>query len=259
MRSEIAIPRLVVAGTSSGVGKTTFTVGLVRALRSRGLKVAVFKCGPDYLDPTYHARAAGATSHNLDGWMMGGEAVVSTFVRASEGADIAIIEGVMGLFDGASATEQSGSTAEIAKWLDAPVLLVVDASGMARSVAAVGRGFAEFDRELRLAALICNRVGSKGHLEILKEASAHPPVIGGLPKEASAAFPERHLGLRTAEELAGVDALFSRWGALVNEWCEVDKIISIAAKAPPLPGAIPMTATARRTSRCTIGIAYDEA
>ncbi len=259
MPFEIRIPRLVVAGTASGVGKTTFTVGLVYALRSRGLKVAVFKCGPDYLDPTYHSRAAGVRSHNLDGWMMGREAVTATFVRAAAESDIAIIEGVMGLFDGASATDESGSTAEIAKWLDAPVLLLVDASGMARSVAAVGRGFAEFDPELQVSALIANRVGSKGHLELLREASARPPVIGGLPNEASAAFPERHLGLRTAEELAGVDALFSRWGALVNEWCEVDKIISIAAKAPPLPGAIPMTATARRTSRCTIGIAYDEA
>ena len=259
MRSEIAIPRLVVAGTSSGVGKTTFTVGLVRALRSRGLKVAVFKCGPDYLDPTYHARAAGATSHNLDGWMMGGEAVVSTFVRASEGADIAIIEGVMGLFDGASATEQSGSTAEIAKWLDAPVLLVVDASGMARSVAAVGRGFAEFDRELRLAALICNRVGSKGHLEILKEASAHPPVIGGLPKEASAAFPERHLGLRSADELAVADALFSRWSELVNQWCDLDGIISLAAKAGTLQTDAPIAQAAGREGKCAIGVACDEA
>ena len=111
MSSETKVPRLVIAGTGSGVGKTTFTVGLVRALGSRGLKAAVFKCGPDYLDPTYHARAAGSVSHNLDGWMMGREAVIATFARASAGADIAIIEGMMGLFDGASATHESGSTA----------------------------------------------------------------------------------------------------------------------------------------------------
>src|SRR5579875_883479 len=259
MRSEIAIPRLVVAGTSSGVGKTTFTVGLVRALRSRGLRVAIFKCGPDYLDPTYHARAAGSVSHNLDGWMMGREAVIATFVRASVDADIAIIEGVMGLFDGASATDQSGSTAEIAKWLDAPVLLVVDASGMARSIAAVGRGFADFDRELRVAGLVCNRVGSKGHLGLLREASDRPPVIGGLPKEASARFPERHLGLRTADESAVPDARFSRWGELVGEWCDLDEIISLAAKARPLQTATPIAAAARRNTKCVIGVAYDEA
>ncbi len=259
MKPANEIPRLVVAGVSSGVGKTTFTVGLIRALRSRGLRVAVFKCGPDYLDPTYHARAAGSPSHNLDGWMMDREAVIATFVRASADADIAIIEGVMGLFDGASATDQSGSTAEIAKWLDAPVLLVVDASGMARSIAAVGRGFADFDRELRVAGLVCNRVGSKGHLGLLREASDRPPVIGGLPKEVAAEFPERHLGLRTADESAVPDARFSRWGELVNEWCDLDEVISLAAKAGPLQTATPIAAAARRNSKCVIGVAYDEA
>ena len=259
MRPETGIPRLVVAGASSGVGKTTFTVGLVRALRSRGLKVAVFKCGPDYLDPTYHARAAGVPSHNLDGWMMGRDAVIATFARASAGADIAIIEGVMGLFDGASATDQSGSTAEIAKWLDAPVLLVVDASGMARSIAAVGRGFAEFDPELHVAALICNRLGSKGHLQLLREASARPPVIGGLPNEVSAGFPERHLGLRTADEHAIDDALFQRWGELVGQWCDLDGIISFAAKAGRLRTDAPVAPLSLRESKCAIGVAHDEA
>ena len=172
---QFNVARVVVAGTESGAGKTSFTVGFIRSLRARGLKVAVFKCGPDYLDPSYHMRAAGQPSHNLDGWMMGREAVLSTFARASAGADIAVIEGVMGLFDGASARGEEGSTAQIAKWLDAPVLLVVDASGMARSIAAIGRGFADFDSQVRLAALICNRVGSKGHLELLRKASEHPP------------------------------------------------------------------------------------
>src|SRR5271170_3450420 len=171
------IPRIVIGATGSGAGKTTVTVALLGALRARGLKVAAFKCGPDYLDPTYHARAAGTPSHNLDGWMMGREAVIGTFVRASAGADIAVIEGVMGMFDGASATRDDGSTAEIAKWLDAPVLLVVDASGMARSIGAVARGFADFDPKVCLAGLICNRVGSKSHLEILREASDRPPIL----------------------------------------------------------------------------------
>jgi cobyrinic acid a,c-diamide synthase len=120
MANSIIMPRLVVAGTASGIGKTSVMVGLTRALRERGLKVAVFKCGPDYLDPTYHVRASGNTCHNLDGWMMGRDAVVGTFARSCAGADIALIEGVMGLFDGVSPTTEEASTAEIAKWLDAP-------------------------------------------------------------------------------------------------------------------------------------------
>jgi cobyrinic acid a,c-diamide synthase len=260
MSSEAKIPRLVVAGTASGVGKTTFTVGLVHALRSRGLKVAVFKCGPDYLDPTYHARAAGSKSHNLDGWMMGREVVIETFTRVSSGSDVAIIEGVMGLFDGASPTEESGSTAEIAKWLDAPVLLVVDASGMARSIAAVGRGFATFDPSLRLAGLIANRVGGESHLKLLREASEHPSVLGGLPKDSSASFPERHLGLQTADERIVPDALLAKWGDLVAHWCAVDEIISIAAHGAPLRVNIAITSSSgRRESECAIAVAYDEA
>src|SRR5713101_10218685 len=122
MIRSISIPRVIVGGAASGVGKTTVMAGLARALRERGLKVAVFKCGPDYLDPTYHVRAAGSACHNLDGWMMGHDAVLGTFGRASAGADIALIEGMMGLFDGASPVSEEGSTAEIAKWLNAPVM-----------------------------------------------------------------------------------------------------------------------------------------
>src|SRR5712692_5126474 len=141
MDSSARIPRIVVTATGSGAGKTTVTVGLIAALRARGLKVAVFKCGPDYLDPTYHVRAAGRACHNLDGWMMGRKAVLGTFTRACADADIALIEGMMGLFDGASPISEEGSTAEIAKWLNAPVMLVVDASGIARTLAAIVRGF----------------------------------------------------------------------------------------------------------------------
>src|SRR5215510_6005069 len=133
----MSVARLLIAGVSSGAGKTTLTVGLIRALRRRGLRVAAFKCGPDYLDPTYHSLAAGQPSQNLDGWMMGRQAVLDTFHAATAGADIAVIEGVMGLFDGASPLSEEGSSAEIAKWLSAPVLLVFDASGMARNIAAL--------------------------------------------------------------------------------------------------------------------------
>jgi cobyrinic acid a,c-diamide synthase len=251
--------RLVIAGTASGVGKTTVTVGLARALRSRGLRVAVFKCGPDYLDPTYHARAVEAPSHNLDGWMMGREAVLATFSRATRDADVALIEGVMGLFDGASPTREEGSTAEIAKWLGAGVVLVCDASGMARSIAALAHGFATFDRELHVVGLVCNRVGSRGHLDLLRKAVSAPPVLGGLPTEAALAFPERHLGLRTADGDAVPELLFASWGARVAEWLDVDRMLDLARAAPPLSDLPEPEQRARPAIRCRIGVAMDEA
>jgi cobyrinic acid a,c-diamide synthase len=267
MPAPVHIPRLVLAGVSSGAGKTTAAVGLCRALQARGLRVAMFKCGPDYLDPTYHQRAAGAASHNLDGWLMGRDAVLATFTRASAGADVALVEGVMGLYDGASPTGEEGSTAEIAKWLSAPVVLLADASGMARSLAALVAGFAGFDPELQLAAVIANRVGSRGHLELLGKALRSPPLLGGLPRAAEHAFPDRHLGLRTADRDAVPEALFQAWGALVAEWWNVDALIARARAAPPLvvpsPAPAEAPAAAETTSagppRCRIGVAFDEA
>lgn len=254
------VARIVIAGTSSNVGKTTVMVGLVLALRTRGLRVAVFKCGPDYLDPTYHARAADAPCHNLDGWMMGREAVVATFALASQGADIALLEGVMGLFDGASPTGDEGSTAEVAKWLQAPVLLVCDAGGMARSIAALARGFATFDTDLQLAGLICNRIGSRGHLDLLRKATdSAPPVVGGLPKEAALALPDRHLGLHTADRGAVPDSVLAAWGDRVSEWCDVDAIVAVARAAPPLPEIPMMERIVGEGVQCRIGLAFDEA
>ncbi len=259
MTNSVTMPRLVVAGTASGIGKTSVMVGLTRALRERGLKVAVFKCGPDYLDPTYHVRAAGSACHNLDGWMMGRDAVVGTFARACKGADIALIEGVMGLFDGASPTSEQGSTAEIAKWLDAPVMMVVDVSGMARTVAAIARGVAAFDPELRLAGIFCNRVGSRGHLDILRRALSDLPVLGGLPNEPALTFPERHLGLRTADEQAVPDSILSELGRVTGEWCDLDAILTVARAAPPVSCQLSAKADSAPSSRCRIGVAFDEA
>ena len=248
--------RLVIAGTASGVGKTTMTVGLTRALRARGLRVAVFKCGPDYLDPTYHARAAGTPSHNLDGWMMGKDAVLATFTRVAAGADIAIIEGVMGLFDGVGPSSNEGSTAEIARWLDAPVLLVVDASGMARSLAAIAHGFATFDPGLRVAGVLCNRLGSKSHLDLLVRSVDTPPVLGGLLEDATLAFPERHLGLRTAAELP--EAGFEACGARAAETIGLDAVLALARSAPPLPEVAPEV-IAPAATRVRLGLAHDAA
>ncbi|WP_437677181.1 cobyrinate a,c-diamide synthase [Sorangium sp. So ce131] len=267
------IPRLVVAGVASGVGKTTVTVAIARALRARGLRVALFKCGPDYLDPTYHARAIAGASHNLDGWMMGRDAVLSTFAEEAAGADVAILEGVMGLFDGASPAGEEGSTAEIAKWLEAPVVLVADASGMARSLAALVHGFATFDPGLRLAGVVCNQVGSRGHLDLLRQAQRSPPVLGGLPRDEAQRFPERHLGLRTADEAALPEERLDHWGARAEEWIGLDALLEIARGAPALPSpSVPpppvraaVSGEARadvhgaRPRAARIGVAFDEA
>ena len=261
MDDTVQIPRLLIAATGSGAGKTTITIGLMAALRARGLNVAAFKCGPDYLDPTYHTRVTGAVSHNLDGWMMGRDAVIATFARAAHRADIAVIEGMMGLFDGASPVSDEGSSAEIAKWLEVPVVLVVDASGMARTVAAVARGFIQFDPALRLAGLICNRLGSRGHLDLLRTASQEVPVLGGLPEHAAAAFPERHLGLYSANEKHVQRELLDQWGRLAAEWFDLEGIIALARSARPLKvdAAISDQLSDGTARRCRIGLALDEA
>jgi cobyrinic acid a,c-diamide synthase len=259
MAELVSIPRIVVAGVASGIGKTSVTIGLARALRERGLKVAVFKCGPDYLDPTYLVRAAGRACHNLDGWMMGRQAVLDTFRRASADADIALIEGMMGLFDGASTVNDEGSTAEIAKWLSAPVLLIVDASGIARTLAAIVHGFTEFDHYLSIVGVLCNRLGSRTHLDILRESVSRPPVLGGLPTDRALVIPERHLGLRTADESAVPDRIFRDLGEAIGQWCDLTRIIEAAKAAPPLEYELSVIKDVATRPICKIGIALDEA
>ncbi len=251
---SLDFPRLLIGGVSSGVGKTTFTLGLCRALMRRGLSVSVFKCGPDYLDPTYHRLASGRAVHNLDSWLMGPSALTSTFAR--QASDVSLIEGVMGLFDGASASDISGSSAEIARWLGAPIVLVCDASGMARSTAALAHGFNSFEPGITLSGLICNRVGSVGHLDLLRRAASGTPVLGGLMKHAAPSFPERHLGLWAAAELE-LEPSIEAWADQVEAGCDVEALLGLARSAPPLPAALPAAPAQRR--RCRIGVARDEA
>jgi len=251
-------PRLLIAGVSSGVGKTTFTLGLCAALRRRGIAVSVFKCGPDYLDPSYHRVASGRSVHNLDSWLMQKPRLVSTFLR--QAGEVSLIEGVMGLFDGLSPTSPTGSSAEIAGWLEAPIALVCDASGMARSVAAVAHGFASFDPDVRVAGLVCNRVGSRGHLELVQRACATrtglPRLLGGLSKNPGARFPERHLGLRTAREL-DLGPAIDAWASEVEALCDVDALLALARSAPAL--LTPEPGTPPPAPRCRIGVADDAA
>jgi len=196
--------RIVIAAPQSGSGKTTLTLGIMAALRKRGLNVAPFKVGPDFIDPGYHQLVTGTFSVNLDGWICDHGFIHESFARHAAGADIAVIEGVMGLFDGIDGVCEAGSTAEIAKLLAAPVILVVDARSQARSAAALVHGFASFDPGLGVAGVIFNNVASENHERILREAmGASSPgiaVIGCLPRDPSLAIPSRHLGLVTAEE-----------------------------------------------------------
>ncbi|MFW0860095.1 MAG: AAA family ATPase, partial [Dehalococcoidia bacterium] len=160
----MSIPRLVIAGTSSGVGKTTITAGLIAALRGRGLRVQPFKCGPDYIDPGYHSLAARLPCRNLDSWMLSQESLIELFTHAAGEANIAVVEGVMGLYDGRGGLESAGSTAAITKWLRAPVILVMDVAKMSGSAAAIALGYRQLDPEVNLAGVILNNVGSSSHL-----------------------------------------------------------------------------------------------
>jgi cobyrinic acid a,c-diamide synthase len=252
--SRMRCPRLLIGGVSSGVGKTTFTLGLCRALMRRGYRVRVFKCGPDYLDPTYHRAASGQPVHNLDSWLMPASALESTFVRHA--GDISLIEGVMGLFDGASPTGLMGSSAEVAQQLGAPILLVCDASGMARSVAALAHGFSSFEAGVTLGGVICNHVGSPGHLELLRRACGSTPVLGGMLENGAPRFPERHLGLHSAHELE-LEPSIEAWANEVERHCDIEALISLARSAPALPGLEALPPATR--ARCRIAVARDDA
>ena len=190
-------PRVVIAATRSGDGKTTVATGLLAALRAAGLRVSAHKVGPDYIDPSYHAAASGRPGRNLDPWLTSEELIAPLFLHGARGSDISVIEGVMGLFDGASGRGDFASTAHVARLLDAPVILVVGAGGAGRSVAATVHGFATYDPAVRLAGMVLNQVSSPRHEQILREALAGTgiPVVGALPAEAVLHTPSRHLGL----------------------------------------------------------------
>ncbi|MFZ5876157.1 MAG: cobyrinate a,c-diamide synthase [Nitrospirota bacterium] len=254
------LPRLIVAGTHSGVGKTTVTLALTLALRDSNLPIQPFKVGPDYLDPTYHTLAAARPCRNLDGWMMGESAVRQSLTRASTGASLALIEGVMGLYDGAGLGSEVGSTAQMAKWLRAPVILVIDASGMATTAAALALGCVRYDSDVPWAGVIFNRVGSERHLAWLREAverTTQLKVLGGLPVDSEIGIPERHLGLVGADRSIMTPDLNKRLVDLARQWFDLKTILQAAGDAPQLD-ASPIIST-ERPRHCRIGVARDEA
>jgi cobyrinic acid a,c-diamide synthase len=236
----VVIPRLVIAAPASGSGKTTVATGLVAALRARGLAVSPHKVGPDYIDPGYHALAAGRPGRNLDPWLAGEERVAPLFRHGASGCDVAVVEGVMGLFDGRGDTGFA-STAHVARLLAAPVVLVVDAARQSRSVAALVHGFATFEPGVRVGGVVLNRVGSDRHEELCRGAleSAGVPVLGAVRRDDAVVNPSRHLGLIPAAE-RGAEALraVERLGALVAGSCDVEALLRLARTAPPLPGPV---------------------
>jgi cobyrinic acid a,c-diamide synthase len=233
------IPRLVIAGTSSGAGKTTVTSGLLAALAHRGERPAAFKVGPDFIDPSYHALATGRPGRNLDAFMSGPELVAPLFRHGSRGASIAVVEGVMGLYDGASGRGELASTAHVAKLLRAPVVLVLDASAMARSAAAIVHGYATFDPEVNVAGVILNRVGSDYHAQIIRDAldPLGIPVLGAIARRDGVHTPERHLGLvPAAERERQAREAIAALGGLIEASCDLRAITALAREAPDVAG-----------------------
>jgi cobyrinic acid a,c-diamide synthase len=254
----------VIAGERSGCGKTLATLGIMAALIKRGYVVQPFKAGPDFIDPGHHERVTGQHSHNLDGWMTGPDGVKSIFSRHATDCDVAVIEGVMGLFDGASGKSEDGSTAQLAKWLGAPVVLVLDAASIARSAAALAHGYLSYDPDLSFAGLVLNKVGSQNHKDLLFDALSTIPqpnplapveVVGFLPRDPSLSMPSRHLGLVTDQDhgltLDAVDNL-ARWA---DENLNLPRLMAVLPDIDlaPLDDAPP------KPMICRIAIARDQA
>ena len=260
----VALPRLVIAAPASGCGKTTVACGLMAALRARGLAVSGHKVGPDYIDPGYHALATGRPPRNLDPFLCGEELIAPLFRHGAAGAQVAVVEGVMGLFDGVDPTlglgQDFGSTAHVARLLGAPVVLVVDAARAGRSVAALAAGFAGFDPRTPVAGVILNQVASDRHERLLRDALAGTglPVYGVIRRTEGIVTPSRHLGLIPAAERAALAGqAIDRMGALVAASCDLDALLALAARASALPGPAwsPPPATACTIPAPTIAIA----
>ncbi len=249
----------MIAGSNSGAGKTTVSLALMRALARRGVAVQPFKVGPDFIDPGHHALAAGRPSHNLDGWMLSPQYNQDLFRRHAGSAQVAVVEGVMGLYDGLGPRSEVGSTAQMAKLLDLPVLLVVNAQAMARSLAALVQGFVGFDPGLSWAGVVANKVGSPAHAALLAEAMElvpQAPFLGGLPRRPELALAERHLGLVMAGE-GGLDPdRLDRLAAWLEQGLDLDGLLERLPEVElPPPGETP----AEAAPLVRLGVARDQA
>lgn len=251
----------MIAGPASGSGKTTVTCALLAAFRARGRRVQPFKAGPDYIDPSYHELAAGAASRTLDSFLLPPETLRGLFARAASRADLSIVEGMMGLFDGRDGASEVGSTAEIAKLIRAPVVVVIDLSAVARSAGAIALGCARFDPDLDIVGFILDRAASTAHAGWAREAietATGLPVLGALPFDPAAALPERHLGLVPTAERAPDPSFFERLARLAEEHVDLDGLWALADR-PALAAPDPFPVPAARARRVAIALARDEA
>lgn len=260
VKPHTSLPKaILIAGTHSGCGKTSVSLGLMAALAGQGIRVQPFKAGPDFIDPGHHEAVTGVCSHNLDGWMLDRDTVREIFARRMQDIDVGIVEGAMGLFDGFSGTNDQGSAAQLAKILNIPVVLVVDAKGMGRSAVAMVKGYVTFDPELSFAGVIFNRVGSPRHEELLRQAMEtslpHVPVLGCLPKDDNLAINSRHLGLVMAHELESIQ----RTRQLAS-W--VDSAVDVRKLTNDLP-PISLSRSSRqipcKPEKVRVGVARDKA
>jgi cobyrinic acid a,c-diamide synthase len=253
---------MVIAGTASGVGKTTVAAAIMGALSARGYKVQPFKVGPDYIDPSYHSVVCGVPCRNLDSWLLSVESIQELFSRAMVGKDVAVIEGVMGLYDGATGDDESGSTAQLAKLLGLPVVLVVDASKASRSVGAMALGFQGFDRSLNLAGVILNGIASDLHLELARPSLDHAGVrsLGYLPSQQAFTLPERHLGLVPTAEGRVAAEYYQRLAQQAEATLNLDRLLAIATDVavPALP-ASPLFPPTPVSPKTAIAVAMDKA
>jgi cobyrinic acid a,c-diamide synthase len=242
----VTAPGLIIAAPKSGAGKTTVTLALLAALRRRGLMVQAAKVGPDYIDPSFHAAATGRQSFNLDSWAMSPSLIDALIAENAAYADLLVVEGAMGLFDGVpAAPRRTGASADLAARLGLPGLLVIDVAGQSQSAAALLRGFASHDPEVRIGGVVLNRVGSERHVRLVADAIAalDIPVLGAIPRDASLALPERHLGLVQATEHADLALRLERLADLAERHLDLDAIqkmgvpprLSAAQLQPPVP------------------------
>jgi len=267
---SLDVPRVLIAADRSSAGKTTITVGLMSILSKEGQSVQPFKVGLDYIDPSYHSEVTGRFSRNLDGYLMSRRAIVEVFSHASRGADIGIVEGVRGLYEGLESLSDIGSTAQVAKILRSPVILVIDARSITRSTAALVRGYRSFDRRVDIKGVILNNIGSATHAAKAKEAIEHytgVDVIGQIPRDDSMHLAMRHLGLVPASEGLVRDRAFRKQleniEDMIRGHLDVDKVIQIAKNAPPMPQVapkvfVPSNEGRTRRAKVRIGVAYDE-
>ncbi len=252
-------PGLLIAAPRSGSGKTTVTLGLMRALRQRGLKIQAAKCGPDYIDPAFHAAATGRSGLNLDSWAMAPALLHALIPEATTDVDLILCEGLMGLFDGVPAEAgRSGSSADIATAFGWPVVLVLDVSGQSQSAAALALGCASYDPRLKIAGVVLNRIGSTRHQLLATQAieAIGLPVLGALRRAPEITLPERHLGLVQAEETHELDLILDRLAGFIETQIELDRLL---ASALPTQSAAPGKVIAVNPPGQKIAIARDEA